>query len=50
MDAKSVNGSGCYVKTRGKEGKDFFGDEVTPVDDYVIDCGTLILRENLIVT
>ena len=20
MDAKSVNGSGCYVKTRGKEG------------------------------
>ncbi|MDR4436084.1 hypothetical protein FPV32_18430 [Bacillus tequilensis] len=27
--------------------KDFFGDEVTPVDDYVIDCGAVILRENL---
>ncbi|KAF1678574.1 YqaI family protein [Bacillus sp. SKDU12] len=29
--------------------KDFFGDEVTPVDDYVIDNaeGEVILRENL---
>ncbi|MGG1017363.1 hypothetical protein OEG95_15765 [Bacillus subtilis] len=29
--------------------KDFFGDEVTPVDDYVIDSaeGEVILRENL---
>ncbi|AXF32486.1 hypothetical protein ACFC1O_08570 [Bacillus subtilis] len=29
--------------------KDFFGDEVTPFDDYVIDSaeGEVILRENL---
>ncbi|MFK3811812.1 YqaI family protein [Bacillus halotolerans] len=29
--------------------KDFFGDEVTPFDDYVIDNaeGEVILRENL---
>ncbi|MCY8503959.1 hypothetical protein CW370_20055 [Bacillus sp. SN32] len=26
---------------------DFYGDEVTPVDDYVIDGGEIILRENL---
>ncbi|MCY9088960.1 YqaI family protein [Bacillus inaquosorum] len=26
---------------------DFYGDEVTPVDDYVIDCGEIILKENL---
>ncbi|KXZ18392.1 hypothetical protein AXI59_16330 [Bacillus nakamurai] len=27
--------------------KDFFGDEVTSADDYVIDSGEIILRENL---
>ncbi|MCY8205280.1 hypothetical protein MOC09_16915 [Bacillus sp. N12A5] len=26
---------------------DFYGDEVTPVDDYVIDGGEIILKENL---
>ncbi|WP_340297592.1 YqaI family protein [Bacillus velezensis] len=26
---------------------DFYGDEVTSVDDYVIDGGEIILRENL---
>ncbi|MDA1477302.1 YqaI family protein [Bacillus changyiensis] len=27
--------------------KDFFGDEVMPTDDYAIDCGEVILIENL---
>ncbi|MED5048891.1 hypothetical protein P9738_01145 [Bacillus siamensis] len=27
--------------------KDFFGDEVTSADNYVIDCGEIILQGNL---
>ncbi|WP_114150694.1 hypothetical protein ACCO40_06520 [Bacillus spizizenii] len=35
--------------TESETHKDFFGDEVTPFDDYVIDSaeGEVILRENL---
>ncbi|MED4843927.1 YqaI family protein [Bacillus atrophaeus] len=33
--------------TKSKKKTDFFGDEVTSADEYVIDCGEVILKENL---
>ncbi|MED4820199.1 hypothetical protein P9654_10015 [Bacillus atrophaeus] len=37
-----------HDKTTEPETKtDFFGDEVASADEYVIDCGEVILKENL---
>ncbi|MCP6683202.1 YqaI family protein [Bacillus nakamurai] len=33
--------------TEPKMKKDFFGDEVTSADNFVIDCGEVILQDNL---